>query len=54
MYVRFDFHDVEIRRFCVAVQKRVLDGIVDREVEKGKPYLPLLWTPYYTIFIPLQ
>jgi len=26
----------EIRRFCVAVQKRVLDGIVDREVEKGE------------------
>ena len=25
----------DIRRFCVAVQKRVLDGVVDREVEKG-------------------
>lgn len=25
----------EIRRFCVAVQKKVLDGIVDRDVEKG-------------------
>ena len=26
----------EIRRFCAAVQKRVLDGVVDREVEKGE------------------
>ena len=31
-----DYCDAEIRRFCVAVQKRVLDGIVDREVEKGE------------------
>lgn len=29
------FHSADIQKLCSAVQKRVLDEIVDREVEKG-------------------
>lgn len=36
MILIIDGHISEIRRFCAAVQKRVLDGVVDREVEKGE------------------
>ena len=29
------FHSADIQKLCSAVQKRVLDEIVDRDVEKG-------------------